>query len=221
MVRTGRPATYEKVTRTCEVCGTSWQQYPYENSKIRFCSRGCWAESRRGEKRGPYKARDIKSCETCSKTFEAGGTGQPSRRARFCSISCAAKARGNHVEARQMPELETAWLSGIFDGEGNIAWPRRHRISSIRLSITNTNMELLDKVVEVSGTGKLTTKVTRSIKHNQAWVWNCYGENSRVLLRQMLPWLIVKRDAAKAALGLVEANTAPETLRSQAMRRTS
>src|SRR5215472_13955738 len=184
----GRPPKAPKRTYVCKQCGTSCKDY---------CSRACFAESQRGKKRQIIKP-EKRSCLSCGKTFLVGGTGNRRKIAKYCSRSCARHRNWGgqqHADARQMSKLERAWFAGIFDGEGCIAWPRRTILHSVRLDISSTTKLLIDRIVEVSATGKVRLVKRRSLKHSEAWAWSCYGDNARSILRQILPWLIVKREA--------------------------
>jgi len=116
-----------------------------------------------------------------------------------------------------MTEVQAAWFAGVFDGEGCVRWTRRKIIRSVALTVTNTNEELMQKVVRVTGTGKISEKRPKNPRHSRAWTWQCYGDNAQSLLRQMLPELVVKREAAEVALGIVKAAEPPWTQRSRSM----
>lgn len=108
-----------------------------------------------------------------------------------------------------MSETEIAWLAGVFDGEGNIAWPRKRNVHTARISVANTCFPLLDKLVEVTGTGSIVgRKVYANPKHSTCASWACQGDRAKALLRLMLPWLIVKRENAEIVLEAAEANAA-------------
>lgn len=95
---------------------------------------------------------------------------------------------------------EAAWLAGLFDGEGCISQPRKEHRASLRLTITNTHYGLLERILEVAGVGKIIDHKAPTDRHSQTWNWQCYSDNARDLLRQMLPWLIVKREKALIAI---------------------
>lgn len=130
----------------------------------------------------------------CKKTFLVGGAGRKRKRQLFCSRKC--RAAGDRLP-NKMSEINKAWLAGLLDGEGTIVFyqsPSNHEV--YRISIGNTFRKLIDKIFEVSGIGKITTYKSRNPKHNQVWYWNVCGENAKLLLKQMLPYLIVKKEKA-------------------------
>lgn len=183
----GRPRTLPDLH--CEQCGKAFRPY---SSGSRFCSRACFGawHSAAGTHRVEKEAR---VCPVCGKTFYVGGAGMR-RSKRLCSLECAGKSHS--PPARKMSQTERAWLAGLFDGEGTVIQPRKDRPTSIRLAITNTSMPLLERVQEVTGTGSFVAMKRYSPKHTSCWIWQCHADNARSLLRQMLPWLIVKRAKA-------------------------
>jgi hypothetical protein len=216
----GRPPKAPKITYVCKQCGASWQDYEWTNDRKGYCSRACFAASQKGKKRQLVKPQE-RACLSCGKIFLVGGMGNRTKIAQYCSRSCARHRNWGelaHPDARVMTNEERIWLAGIFDGEGCIAWPRRTIIRSVRLDLTSTSKALIDRIIAVTATGRVTEKKSRSLKHSVAWVWRCYGENARSILRQIHPWLIVKKEAADVVLGLVEAAEPPWTQRTRTMR---
>ena len=237
MARTGRPPKAEKTAHACKQCGKGWLAYAWSKDKNEYCSRDCFYASRVGLKRETAK-REERACLVCGKTFLVGGTGNRPKFAKYCSRNCARQGywasirKGevpppsrltfdgeSHEPARQMTENEIAWFAGVFDGEGCIGWPRRKVLHSVYLTVTNTCKPLIARIADVTGTGRVKEKLARiNPRHSRAWVWACYGENARSILRQIHPWLIVKKEAADVALGLSQAIEPPWTQRTRTMR---
>lgn len=216
MALIGRPPKAAKLAKACQQCGKEYEIYAWENRRHKFCSRPCYALSKIGKGK-PLIAPEKRKCLNCGLEFLVGGAGNKKKWEKYCTRSCSAKYRWlhrpGHQRAREMSALETAWFAGVFDGEGCIAWPRRDCLMTVRLTVANTNLAFLRQVIKISGTGKLHSRVPRSTRHTQAWMWDCYGENARIILRQILPWLIIKREAAEVALGIREAVEPPWTQR--------
>lgn len=224
MVR-GRPPKKPKLSRVCETCSKPYEVYAWENRGLRFCSRKCWSENRsRIDKLSESNkiAPEQRHCQNCNTPFLVGGVGNKRAWEVYCSRQCAAQHRHLHLPGHQRPhvmtEIDAAWLAGVIDGEGCIAWPRRQNLGSVRLSVYDTHRAFLDQVLSVSGTGKLRTVKRLKQTHTQAYAWDCYGENARLILRQILPRLIVKKEAAEVALGAGEAIEPPMTQRTRSMR---
>jgi hypothetical protein len=106
-----------------------------------------------------------------------------------------------------MPDVDAAWLAGLFDGEGSIVYPRKDAATpGVRITITNSCYPLLEQVLAVAGVGKVIHhRDAGHIRptHAETWYWACYSANARDLLAQMLPWLIVKRRKAEEAVAKV------------------
>lgn len=214
----GRPPRNPKETRICKQCGTQWQQYPTDPNRRDYCSRRCYHESRIG-KGNPIITPEQRPCAHCGEIFLVGGVGNRPKSAKFCSKTCAKQAYWDSSVAREMSEGERMWFAGLFDGEGCIAWPRRAILHSVRLDLASTNMALLERVLAVGGAGKVTLYNRKgNPRHSPCWGWHCYGDNARSILSQIYPWLIVKKEAAAVALGLVEATEPPWTQRTRSTR---
>src|SRR5262245_31015967 len=104
-------------------------------------------------------------------------------------------------EVRIFSEVEAAWLAAIIDGEGspridNRANPRPgYRYP--RLMIINTCLPLLWRVEEIANVGFITRrKRKQAVHHCDQCQWQVCGWRCVEVLRQVLPWLIVKRDLA-------------------------
>ena len=100
-----------------------------------------------------------------------------------------------------MKLTDASWLAGLLDGEGSITLAKPPNINSMRISIANNCMPLLEHVLAVTGTGTIVKKgKPAQANHAQGYYWQCYADNARSLLRQILPWLIVKREKALTVL---------------------
>lgn len=218
MAMRGRPPKAPKVLHTCAMCGSTWEQYEWAiGNRQKYCSRACYTESRVGVPMATRVVPRYRNCKECGKEFRVR------REAQYCSRACSAKHRWlhrpGHERADQMTRAERAWLAGLFDGEGCIAWPRRENLHTARIDVYNCNYELLLMVQERTGTGKISARGKAKEHHSQAYVWNCYGDNARLVLGQILPWLIVKKVAAEIVLGLRPATEPLPTQRARSMLR--
>ena len=189
------------VTVNCETCGKDFHPFFQNRTTARFCSRACrHATAAPPEDKYRCKAITLR-CQTCRAKFHPHYT---NKTAKFCSAACAGKPKAS--VALKMPKAETAWLAGLFDGEGCIAFPSgTNKLHSIRVQISNTNYELLQAVQTRTGTGKLIRQMHSGVKawkphYKDSWAWQCYGENARSLLKQMFPWLIEKKPKALLVL---------------------
>lgn len=115
---------------------------------------------------------------------------------------------GRYDSPREMTATEAAYLAGMIDGEGSICVlrtrPRDQARPSYRfvMSVTNTDLHLLGELGEWVGVGTL-QRVAKS-KANPKWkdggqLFFNQGAAAHVL-RQVLPYLIVKRRQAELAI---------------------
>lgn len=106
-------------------------------------------------------------------------------------------------------ETERAWLAGIFDGEGciglyavsTIVRGKRYHFWRVMLSVTNTNLVLLDRVREIVGVGQVSSNGRRlSAKHRPAHRWQASAKLAVQVLVLIEPYLVAKREQCLLAL---------------------
>lgn len=119
---------------------------------------------------------------------------------RFCSATCRDDARRKPL--RPMSDIELAWLAGFFDGEGHISIRAQlsQRAVGVKIQVTNTNREILERVQAVTGVGYITTRYRDSARHKPTHDWHTTGGNAKAILRLLIPHLIVKSKRAKQAV---------------------
>lgn len=94
------------------------------------------------------------------------------------------------ITRKLKPEV-AAYIAGLIDGEGTITLSRRHANEHRQLvvSIANTELPLLEFVLEQTGTGKITRKRTVSVKHTPSFCYSVSNRQALALLRQLQPYL--------------------------------
>lgn len=202
MPRTGRPRLSTDVVCTCKTCGKDFTIPSWDKQHGHYCSRVCFFASRKGVPRHDLRANPVfNTCAFCGKEFQVGGHGRPKYYQQYCSQICMGSS---HPRPGEMTDLEIAWLAGLFEGEGSIVFSHGKLRKSVTITISNTILPLLEKVLEVVGTGAIQnmTRYKVNPKHSPAWLWRCHGENARILLERMMPWFIVKKQRAEIALGI-------------------
>jgi len=109
---------------------------------------------------------------------------------------------------KSLTSEQIAWLAGLLDGEGNVITFTRPKYKNriLRVSITNTNIELLSRVKEWTGIGFIAGHTDNNPKHKIRYNWIIGGANAREFLRLLSPWLIVKRDIAHEVMDEVPAH---------------
>jgi hypothetical protein len=100
-------------------------------------------------------------------------------------------------------EWELAWLAGIMDGEGSflISVNSTHRSVYPRISITNTNIHLMDKVVElVKKLGlkyNLKLRIGRKVTYSNSLQLSIHTAKRVLLFIQTVePYLVGKKEHA-------------------------
>jgi len=232
--RSGRPRITPRETVPCPRCQTPFERYIGDGKpQSIYCSAVCYHAARVGVARPDLLiAPETKHCERCGEAFLVGGEGRKARHHRYCSKTCAKSAYWEsdraknwpllpdaHGQAKQLSDNDVAWMAGLFDGEGCIAWPRRNLLHSVRIDVINTNRAVIDRVCEVTGTGRVQEMPKKKAHHSQGFIWHAYGDNARYLLHQMYPLLIIKKQAAAVALGFIKATEPPPSSRSESMLR--
>lgn len=109
-----------------------------------------------------------------------------------------------------MNEKEMGYFAGIVDGEGTLGLGADKRNGKIRgyapyLAIPNTSKEILEKVVEIAGTGKIRTRKEAEGNHKKQHVVT-FKSNA---LRKILPLIkdmLCKKKQAELLLEALDLN---------------
>lgn len=141
------------------------------------------------------------NCGVCRKPFLVGGRGRPKKTARYCSLRCLALSRVRQATIGQLTDLEAAYCAGLFDGEGSVVmWDRGHGgRPQLRCTVANTYRPVVEWLRATLGTGSIVTKKYTRLGQEHyldAYTFQVYGQNAVEWLRQMLPFLIIKREKA-------------------------
>ena len=84
-----------------------------------------------------------------------------------------------------MTALDTAWMAGLFEGEGCIY--KDPRCNSYKLSLNLTDLDVLQRLQTVAGCGNIRPKKS---PHKPAWDWRIYKRAEVIrLLSAVLPYL--------------------------------
>ena len=94
-------------------------------------------------------------------------------------------------EVIHMALTDAAYIAGLIDGEGTVTLSRRHRNENRHLvvSISNTELPLLDYVLHTVGAGKITGKRTSQSHHTPSYTYAIYNRQAIALLEQTYPYL--------------------------------
>jgi len=108
-----------------------------------------------------------------------------------------------------MTETEKAYIAGLVDGEGCICLHRNHfkdRKTTLycpRVSIVNTDRDIMDWLILTIGDGKVFSRKRGQWKRGHDWYIN--GKKCGAFLTEILPYLRIKR--LKAELVIQYCNT--------------
>ena len=115
---------------------------------------------------------------------------------------------------RQMSPVECAWLAGVIDGEGSIGlYDYGKQGRRVMVQATNTNEEFVAKVRALVGAGSsvmrcyYTSKLAKEPRKLPIYQWGLKGSIRCVeVLKQITPYLIIKKDLALKIIKEVETN---------------
>lgn len=161
-----------------------------------FCSDPCRVGYRRAHP--PKPIRQERVCVACGTTFLVGGKSGPKLATRFCSAVCRHRSHYiKGVECRTLTVPEAAYIAGFWDGEGSIFLiPRANGSFGLLVTVTNTDRAVMDWVTEVTGVGRSFAREQHNPKHKPTFWWQASGDAALTFLRQIEPYMRVKRTQA-------------------------
>lgn len=92
---------------------------------------------------------------------------------------------------RELSETEAAYVAGIVDGEGTITLTRTHRCEGRRpvVSISSTELPLLQYIQSIIGAGRITGKITARRHHSPSFAYVVSSRQALALLAQISAYL--------------------------------
>jgi hypothetical protein len=185
----------------CETCGN---QFTPDKPGRKYCRRSCYTKAQTGAVRLSIRKREDRACIVCGKVFEVGGRAKD-RSQETCSIACGNLTRYRHGSATLvLIPTDAAYFAGIMDGEGSIMVLTKRDTCILKLSVSNTHRPLIAWLQEITGIGSIVTQRRASERHSECRYWQCYSEAAESLLKQILPYLRIKRAQADLALSVQE-----------------
>lgn len=147
-----------------------------------------------------------RTCLVCPSTFLVGGQGRGSRSKKYCSPECARRAgysRGG-VLAEDLTVPQQAYLAGMIDADGHIGIYNRATAKGcgarLRLSVSNTDTTLLEWIQATTGIGSIVPKDKGNARCKPTYEWVTSAEAAASVLKQVIPYMIVKRARAELAI---------------------
>lgn len=104
------------------------------------------------------------------------------------------------------------WFAGIMDGEGSI-WLSRPKANGqtryVSVSIGNTDQRMIDAIYPRVGVGRVWCERRsgnpRRLNNGDIWIWRVRNmQECRVVIDLLYPFLVVKREAADAAIAFID-----------------
>lgn len=108
-----------------------------------------------------------------------------------------------------MTPVEQSWLAGVIDGEGWIGIRKRNEIKgyySSNIGVTNCNIPFLLNIVKITGVNRVYSKKRSNPKWRDVYRWHLDGDRVIDVLKQILPYLIIKKNQASLAIDLQNTN---------------
>jgi RNase P subunit RPR2 len=155
-----------------------------------------------------------KDCSKCKDTLLIGMFTRRSDKtdglASLCK-KCDAKRRGREYKEPpviQMTEAQCAYLAGLVDGEGYMGMANKERrsgphkgnhLACVRMVIAITSKALYDIQAEY-GFGKIYSHQPTNPKHKTRYDWTIRSNEMKLVLPQILPFLMVRNRQASLLL---------------------
>lgn len=112
------------------------------------------------------------------------------------------KRRSALARLKMLSSADAAYLAGIIDGEGCIGVSRTsyNRGLQLELAIGNTDVRLMDWLLDKVGIGWKYVYQPKMPRAKLSYRWAVSGGAAAMLLVQVLPYLVIKRDQALLAM---------------------
>jgi len=107
-----------------------------------------------------------------------------------------------YKEVRALSAPDAAYLAGLIDGEGTVTLSRKHAgdMRQLVVSISNTELPILEFALLSIGAGKLTRKCTSKVHHSPSYAYAVWNRQALALLAQIKPYM---RSYKRERAGLV------------------
>lgn len=112
-------------------------------------------------------------------------------------------------EVRTLTKVERAWLAGVIDGEGSVGlYNYGSQGRRAQISMGNTVPAFVARMREIIGCGSSVMRINFGPKHHgrkPMYLYTLKGSaRCYKILRQILPYLIIKRDKASSIIAELE-----------------
>lgn len=85
-------------------------------------------------------------------------------------------------------QVDIGWIAGIIDGEGSITFSRHGKWRRPALSVSSTDVEIIQRLKELLGGGYWKAKVERKNrpKYKPQWVWKLNGSKQVLKVLELI-----------------------------------
>lgn len=107
---------------------------------------------------------------------------------------------------KNLPDQTLAYIAGLVDGEGTVTVSRRHKDPArtrewrAKTEVTNTNIEILQWLMDETGIGSVHVSRPTHPNHKPKGRWMLHGTGAAEFLGAILPWLRIKKPHAELVL---------------------
>lgn len=204
------PRTTPNVEVECKGCGIKFltKQSMLDTGRGRYHDHACYLKnrpSRKGQRCKNQQPPQRKICEVCGVEFTVGGAGNPPRTQRFHDIECQRLARYRRgSKCNELTIEQRCYIAGVWDGEGSVILYMRRDAVALRITVANTFLPLIEWLKKTTGVGAGLTKDRTPDKHKVSHWFQANSEAAESILKQLVPYLIVKKGQAVLALDFME-----------------
>ncbi|RLQ23879.1 hypothetical protein DWB85_00220 [Seongchinamella sediminis] len=94
--------------------------------------------------------------------------------------------------AKKLTTAEAAYIAGLVDGEGSVTLTRKHQNENrhLGLTISSTELQLLQFVVDASGVGNISNKQASKPNHSHSFAYGVYNRQALQVVEQIYPHLL-------------------------------
>lgn len=121
----------------------------------------------------------------------------------YCGEENLIITRNDVLESTMLKRIDDsilAYTAGLFDGEGCIS-TTSNKYTKLILDIASTNVQVIHFLVDnFGGTGYDKKYLYRKEYYRQIWRWRLNGIHSQEFLKQIYPFLIIKKRQVELAL---------------------
>lgn len=111
----------------------------------------------------------------------------------------------------RLSKTQAAYIAGVIDGDGYIGLSKKRTLDqrsgySYRpvVSVSNTKVELLFWLEQITGVGSICAMKRSNLAHKQAFIWQTWSQRAADILRLILPYLILKKKQAELMVSYTE-----------------